>query len=77
MRNWKWQPYYRETNGKNCQNKKTFNSYKEAATFNNAAAAYHLSGNKRRERLHVYRCMNCRQFHLGHTPVRNRKKQYD
>lgn len=68
-RQWKWSEYYKRSNQSNCGKKRSFNSFAEASGFNKRAVRY-LSGNKRRERLHVYRCNICRQWHIGHPPTK-------
>lgn len=67
---------YIRANKRDCVNKKSFPSYRKAAEFNNSL---HKRGSvlsakgKKFERLHVYKCASCRQFHIGHPPRTGRK----
>lgn len=71
MRNaqWKWNEHYKRSNGERCIDKRVFNSFAEASRFNKRSGR-HIPGNKKKERLHVYRCNSCRQWHIGHTPAK-------
>jgi hypothetical protein len=62
-----WNKTYQKTNGENCRGKKVFASFAEGSAFNNHTKRA-LRGSKRREKMRVYRCNNCRQWHIGHAP---------
>lgn len=66
---WKWNEHYKHSNKGNCDGKRVFSSYAEACGFNKRASRF-IKGSKKRERLHAYRCENCRQWHIGHTPAK-------
>lgn len=65
---WHWDNYYKGTNHKNCGSKKAYSSYREAAAFQKSIRRG-IKGSKRKEKLHPYRCLSCRQYHLGHPPL--------
>ena len=62
-----------ESNYFTCESKKAFPSYREAAEFNNSIRKHGSirAKGKRIERMEVYRCIRCRQFHIGHPPRKN------
>lgn len=62
-----WAERYKESNVTNCPHKRTFSSFAEASAFNKRSP-YFLGGSKKREKMHVYRCNRCRQWHIGHSP---------
>ena len=69
---------YQLTNRTNCGDKRAYPTQREASEANNR----HLRALKnKREKLHVYKCLNCRQWHLGHAPRKakngTRKKDTD
>lgn len=66
---WKWNEHYKRSNELKCDDKRIFNSFAEASSFNKRARRW-LPGNKKKEHLHVYRCNSCRQWHIGHEPTR-------
>lgn len=63
----RWEEQYKQTNSHNCDDKRTFNSFREASAFNKRSRRL-IRGNKRKENLRVYRCYDCQQWHLGHPP---------
>ncbi|HWT40489.1 MAG TPA: hypothetical protein VN081_04475 [Dongiaceae bacterium] len=63
--------HYQRQNRQDCGSKIAFNSRREAAEYNNRPMTH--IGNRRKEKLHVYKCLNCGKFHLGHE---FRKKQF-
>lgn len=62
--------HWEKTNSENCDGKKAFSSYRLAAEWNNhvrkrgSALRYRK---KKLEKLHVYKCRKCQQFHIGHA----------
>lgn len=67
--------HWKKSNSKTCDGKKTFPSYRLAAEFNNRqrrpGSAFRSNG-KELEKMHVYCCKRCHQYHIGHD-VRNRR----
>ncbi len=67
--------HWKTSNQDSCPGKKTFPSYKLASEFNHSmkkrGSVVRAKG-KHIERLQVYRCKNCHQFHIGHA-IRTRK----
>ena len=62
--------HYRHSNKHDCSFKKAFPSRRLASEFNNklrrhSGLAFH---GKKIEKLRVYRCKNCSQYHVGHAP---------
>jgi hypothetical protein len=72
MKDMQWQKRYKQTNSQNCNGKRAFNSFAEACSFNKRSGRF-VNGSKRREKLHVYRCDECRQWHIGHWPKKDDK----
>lgn len=62
---------YARSNKRNCGSKKAFSSFREAAEFNKPIRRRHIG--KKIEKLHIYRCKHCDQFHLGHEPRQKQK----
>lgn len=67
---------YSNANFRDCGNKKAFPSYRKAAEFNNSirkrTSPLRHRGVKL-EKMHVYRCRNCSQYHIGHPPRTGQK----
>lgn len=63
--------HYERQNKEDCRNKLAFASMRLASEYNNRPMTH--VGNRRREKLHPYRCLNCGQWHLGHE---FRRKQF-
>lgn len=62
--------HWQENNQRDCPNKKTFPSYRLASEFNHRQSGrggVFAAKGKKLEKLHVYRCTRCRQFHIGHA----------
>lgn len=73
--------HYKRANQVDCGGKKSFASRRLAGEFNNRikkrGSVIRAKG-KKIEKLHVYQCNNCRQFHIGHgvrKPIRRLKYQ--
>lgn len=61
---------YSITNKSTCGDKRAYPTQREASEANNR----HLRALKnKREKLHVYKCLNCRQWHLGHPPRKEKR----
>lgn len=73
---WKWNEHYKRSNRGKCHDKRVFSSFAEASGFNKRASRW-LRGNKKREHLHVYKCYDCQQWHIGHTPAKPGKYKED
>lgn len=67
---------YVNANMRDCGNKKAYPSYRAACEMNNSlrrrGSAISHQG-KKLEKLHAYKCANCRQYHLGHPPRKNQR----
>lgn len=62
--------YWQENNSKDCSSKKTFPSYRLASAFNKSQSrrgGIFVAKGKKIEKLHVYRCKNCLDYHIGHA----------
>ena len=60
---------YEESNERSCDGKKIFLTWKQATTYNHRmhrrGSPIRAKGGKL-DKLHVYRCLKCKYFHLGH-----------
>lgn len=57
-------------NRRDCGNKKAFPSYRLASEFNHRQSkrgGVFAAKGKKLEKLHVYRCTNCGDYHIGHA----------
>lgn len=64
-----------KTNLKNCKTKLVFSSFAEASGFNKRSKR-RLRGSKKAEKLHVYKCLVCQQWHIGHPFIKDYKGAY-
>jgi hypothetical protein len=67
---------WQQKNQVDCGNKKSFPSFRLASDFNNRQhrrGSVLLAKGKKIEKMHVYKCKNCNEFHIGHA-TRNRQR---
>lgn len=67
---------YANSNNRDCGNKRSFPSFRLASEFNNDMRKRNsivAHKGKKIEKMHVYRCRNCNEYHIGHPPRTNQK----
>lgn len=66
-------------NHKTCEGKRSFPSFRMASEYNNRSRTRYfprVKKGKKIEKLHVYRCKNCNEFHIGHARRKRRNSDY-